>query len=221
MRLSLGSDSRAVRYLASLLIERGEPDEAREVLDSTARWADSDDLQLQAGFAWVRARILRAEGRNEDALPSARDSIALGPGLSWLHTDVKEAFVQGLEAAAALADTSSLRELLEKIDGLWPGERSPILEAQASRFRGRLAWIEGDLDRVPTHMKPAAGAFREIGTPFWLAVTLLEHAEWLGSQQRLDEAEPLLAEAGEVFERLQAKPWLERLQQAPRPAVVG
>ena len=39
--------------------------------------------------------------------------------------------------------------------------------------------------------------------PFYLAVTLLEHAELTGNEESL-------AEAREIFERLEAKPWLER-----------
>ena len=46
--------------------------------------------------------------------------------------------------------------------------------------------------------------------PSWLALTLLEQGEWLVEQGRADEAEPLLGEAHEIFERLGARPWLER-----------
>ena len=52
--------------------------------------------------------------------------------------------------------------------------------------------------------------FREFGTPFWLAETLLERAEWLSSQGRGAEAKPALAEARAIFGRLDASPWLER-----------
>ena len=54
--------------------------------------------------------------------------------------------------------------------------------------------------------------------PFWLAVTELEHGEWLAGQERLEDAEPLLLEAREIFERLEATPWLERIDAA-RPAL--
>ncbi len=70
----------------------------------------------------------------------------------------------------------------------------------------------------------AASRFRELEMPFWLALTELEHAEWLIGEGRADEAEPLLAEAREIFERLKATPWLERVtatahtQQPPAPA---
>jgi hypothetical protein len=50
--------------------------------------------------------------------------------------------------------------------------------------------------------------------PFWLAVTLVEHGEWLIDQGHAPEAEPLLREARAIFEQLKAGPWLERLTNA-------
>jgi len=50
--------------------------------------------------------------------------------------------------------------------------------------------------------------------PFYLAVTLLELSEWLVAQGQREQSEPLLAEAREIFERLEAKPWLERVAAA-------
>src|SRR5256885_7076316 len=59
----------------------------------------------------------------------------------------------------------------------------------------------------------------ELEAPFHLAVVQLEHVEWLTTQSREDEAEPLLAEARETFERLGAKPWLERIAQDRKSVV--
>ncbi len=56
---------------------------------------------------------------------------------------------------------------------------------------------------------------RELGIPFWLAVTLLEHAEWLAKEGDTPQAEPPLTEARAIFERLGAQPWLERLALHP------
>jgi len=53
---------------------------------------------------------------------------------------------------------------------------------------------------------------------FWLAVTRLEHSEWLAAESRFDESEPLRAEARATFERLGATPWLERAGAAAEPA---
>ena len=56
---------------------------------------------------------------------------------------------------------------------------------------------------------------------FYLAVTELEHGEWLAPRGRRDEAEPRLAEAREIFERLGATPWLERAAAVATLAVTA
>ena len=73
-----------------------------------------------------------------------------------------------------------------------PGLRSPYLEGQTERFRARL----GERERFAA----AAGRFRELGIPFWLAVTLLEQGETEGVE-----------EARAIFEQLGAAPWLARI----------
>ena len=78
------------------------------------------------------------------------------------------------------------------------------------------------MDNDETGFKTAAGSFREYGFPFWLAVTQLEHGEWLVAQGSTEEAESHLTEAREIFERLEVRPWLERLDAvAPTRAEVS
>jgi len=67
---------------------------------------------------------------------------------------------------------------------------------------------------VERQFKAAVGLFREMAVPFWMAVALLEYAEWLTDRGREEAAAPLYAEAREVFERLEARPWLERLDRS-------
>jgi hypothetical protein len=58
--------------------------------------------------------------------------------------------------------------------------------------------------------------------PFWLAVTMLQHGQWLRANGRDREAEGFYDEAGEIFGRLRAAPWLERLRRdAPEMANVA
>ena len=69
----------------------------------------------------------------------------------------------------------------------------------------------------------ATGRYRATSTlegieRFDVAVIELEHGEWLTSIGREDEAEPLLDEARETFERLRAAPWLERVDRVGRAA---
>jgi hypothetical protein len=124
---------------------------------------------------------------------------------------VKQGLVEALEAALALGDAAKAGELLATIDAVPPGLRSPYLDAQALRFRARLAGASDDAAALYAN---AAARFRELEIPFWVAVTQLEHGEWLAAAGRAGETEPLLAEAREIFERLEAAPWLERLALA-------
>jgi len=76
----------------------------------------------------------------------------------------------------------------------------------------------GDRELAADGLESAAALFRELGVPFWLGVTLLEHGELLAAS---GEAEPLLTEAEELFERLGARPWLERLEQVRETLVAA
>ena len=58
----------------------------------------------------------------------------------------------------------------------------------------------------------AETAFRDLGYPFPLAVTLLERGEWL--MHRGEDGEAALDEAGALFDQLGAAPWLQRTGHA-------
>lgn len=54
--------------------------------------------------------------------------------------------------------------------------------------------------------------------PFERAQTRLDYGEWLRRQRRIAEARPLLSAALETFQRLGARPWVERAQAELRAA---
>jgi ATP/maltotriose-dependent transcriptional regulator MalT len=127
---------------------------------------------------------------------------------------VKLCLLEALEAALELDDHAKADELLALSDSLQPGQLTPTLQAQRHRFHARLAARRGNHDHVDHDYREAETIFREHGLLFHHAVTQLEHAEWLTSQGQGDEAQPLLTQAQETFEQLEAKPWLERLATA-------
>ena len=59
----------------------------------------------------------------------------------------------------------------------------------------------------------SAATLRELGASFRLAVVQTEHAEALLCRGADDDVPALLAEARETFERLEATPWLERVDR--------
>jgi tetratricopeptide (TPR) repeat protein len=192
---------------------RGKVAAARHAFSLIAHFADSVDVQQRGLYDSAEAIVLRAEGDDEAALAAAERTLAVMRVMGASHQTVKIGFVQGVDAALTLGKLDKAEALLSQIETLRPGELVPFLRAQSSRFRARLAAAGGDDGAVEQGFKTAAATFREYGIPFWLAVAQLEHGEWLAGQGRRDEAEPLLAEARETFERLEAAPWLERTTQ--------
>jgi hypothetical protein len=158
--------------------------------------------------------VALAEGDAARSLQLADEALAsreqLGPGSQV----VRAGFVVALESAFALGNQAKVEELLEIVRSMPPGVLPPVLKAQLERFKARVAAVRGEGQAVESGLIAAAGMFRELGVAFSLAVTLLEYGEWLVRQGRREEAEPLLDEAGYVFERLQATPWLDRLALA-------
>ena len=127
---------------------------------------------------------------------------------------MKEAYFIAGEAALTLGDVAKVEELIAMIEVLPPGPNLAVPAGALPRLRARLAALRGDLDEVERLFKRAAARFRELGVPFYLGVTALEHGEWLAAHDRADEAGALLAEAREVFEELEAAPWQVRVEQA-------
>jgi class 3 adenylate cyclase/tetratricopeptide (TPR) repeat protein len=200
---------------------RGDLQSVRSIQERYGWFQDAADPDERAVYAAVEALLARAEGKYTDAMSHARRGLEVLEHLGAGDQTAKLAFVEGIEAALAAGDLAVADEWLAQIEAMRPGEIPPYLRAQALRLRARMADAQGDLGAVESGFKAAAGLFREIGVPFWLAVTLLEHGEWLSSHSRTEEAVPLLMEAGTIFERLAAEPWLERIERVGLSTAVG
>jgi hypothetical protein len=124
-----------------------------------------------------------------------------------------------LEAAFALGRPDRVEAMLDELDTESPSKRTPLIAGNMERFRGKLAAARGG-DEAGQRFSGAAAIFRSMKSPFPLGLVQLEHGEWLMSLGRADEAEPVLGEAREIFERLKARPYLERVS-ATRPASVA
>ncbi len=192
-------------------VHRGESERARLFLARLGDLEHSADVQERGAYASSRAALLLGEGKASEALPMAESAFDTRDANGMTHEVVKASFVTAAEAAFKLGDRAKTEELLAVVEGLPPGAYPQFLRAHASRLRAKLAAQAGGSDRTDDMFKGAAGLFRELAAPFYLAVTEVEHSEWLTAQDRTDEAEPLLREAREIFERLEAKPWIERV----------
>jgi predicted ATPase/DNA-binding SARP family transcriptional activator len=192
-----------------LYVQRGQVAEARRTLEAHGHLATWGDLQGRIVYALGRAVVLRAEERPREALAAAEEVLSARDTLGGRHGFVKSGFLEAVEAAFVLDDLDRVAALL----GEWeqrPLDLTPFIEAQRERFAARLAARRGDSDAVEPALLRATERFRELSRPFYVAVALLEHGEWLAAQGRGGHAEPLLTEAREIFQRLEARPWFER-----------
>jgi hypothetical protein len=158
--------------------------------------------------------ILRARGDDRAALAKAREAIEARNVIGPSHESVKLAFVEGGEAASTLGDPATIEEFATIIENLGRRRTGLLLTALAHRFRGRLASLDGDAGTASMRYDTAESELRQADLPFWLGGALLEHAVWLASEGQESEAKPLLQQAREIFDRLGAKPWLERVDRA-------
>ena len=207
----IGKDTNLLSPLSAIVeiyLYRGQLGEARQLLGRYEELGRSADAQAESGYQPALAAVRFAEGDYRQALAAAEQGFAgrehfgiaaQGPKLGLLHA---------LEAARALGDDGKSNELIEIVEALPVGLRPPFLDATAHRFR---AYLESDGPGADRHFTAAAAQLRALELPFHLAVVQLEHGEWLTARGRPDDARPLLAEARDTFDRLQAAPWLDRI----------
>lgn len=202
-------------FLAALsepMVAQGRMQDARHLLSLYVRTEDSPDFQERALYRAAGAVVLHAEGKEREALASAQEVLGAIVEIGPSDQAVKVALPQALEAALALGERELAEQLLATIETLPPGRLAPSLRGQGARFRARIATDDGDTVEADQGFAAASSTFRGFSMPFWLAITLTEHAERLVADGRATEAEPLLAEARAPFERLDAKPWLVRIE---------
>ncbi len=196
------------------LVAQGRIDDARRLVFLHERHQNSTDLQARTAYGAAVSVVLGAEGNEREALAAAQEVLDELLDVRPADQTVKIAVPQALEASLALGDRERAEHLLASLEALPPGRLAPSLRAHAARFRARLAADDGDAFKAGQGFATATSTFREYSMVFWLAITLTEHAEWLLATDRAAEAEPLLAESRETFERLEATPWLGRIEAA-------
>jgi class 3 adenylate cyclase/tetratricopeptide (TPR) repeat protein len=192
-------------------VHQGHLEEAERWVSLLDEFGTSADAQEKSAHACGRARLLLARGDALEALQVAQIALDTREEMGVAQEYWKEPFVTALEAALELEDTVRAGDLLAIVEEMPAGSRPQFLWTQHHRFRARLAGMAGD-DDADRLFRQAAGLFRELAMPFYLAVTELEHAEWLVFSGRETEAEPLLEEARAVFAALEAAPWSNRTE---------
>jgi len=175
--------SEAMNTKGLLANAHGRPEEALALIRRSLEVALENDTPKAALRAYFNlAYGMFERDRYDDARQLALEAIALARRLGWSGFEwFAKVYVAGQQFLA----------------GEWDAVIAMMDEAITSDDSG----VRGG----------ASGLLREIGTPFHRACTMLEHAEWLVSNGRGEDAGPLLQEAAGIFARLRATPWIERV----------
>jgi class 3 adenylate cyclase/tetratricopeptide (TPR) repeat protein len=205
-----GADVWAAQTIVSMphvLAARGETAELVSLLEDIGDISGWHTVELAARLG--RAVTLRETGQLDEA--SAEAQAAIPEFVMLAESDVPAMFGEAIDCILAAGHLDAVQELLNQIDSLTPAQLLPLLDAEASRARARLAARRGDPDTADRWFRRAIDLFRELATPFYLARAQLEYAELLAGLDRdPTETGKLYAEAMTVFERLEARPWIER-----------
>ena len=188
-----------------LALRCGDLDSARAQMARLEETYDPGDAQDSVSYHLTRAELFNGDGRHGEALTAARQAVADLRGSGVLAAQGKMAYIEALAAAHLLDDETTVRELLAELEGEPPGLLPPMLHAQVLRYRALLG------EEPEQRFKGAAALLREYSMVPLGALVDVDHAGWLVDAGRPEEARLLLDEAREVFERIGARPWLERL----------
>ena len=194
-------------------LRRGEVETARRVFDVVNARADQHNDEIRARVGCVEVELLNAEGRHAEALSLANHLLAMVPALGLQDMGMKRSIAHGVEAALQLGDLAAAESMLAMVRTARPGLVTPSLRGHASRLGARMNAQRGTSDSVEAGFEAASAEFRDVDMPFELGVTLVELGEWLEGQGRHEDAAPCGIEALALFERLGARPWLERAQR--------
>ncbi|HEY3765938.1 MAG TPA: adenylate/guanylate cyclase domain-containing protein [Gaiellales bacterium] len=195
-------------------LHRGELEDGRTLRDIYARLEDSVDVQERSCFAAGCGILAVAEGRYDEALRWAETAVATEGLMGAWPQNVKLGLLAAVEAALVLGRRDKVEELLRLIEGQPAGMRTPLMAAHAHRFRGRMT---ADADVAEAEFAAAERLLADLGIPFWLAATQLEHAEALVAHGGDGDIRDLVDASRATFERLRAAPWLERLESLRTP----
>jgi class 3 adenylate cyclase/tetratricopeptide (TPR) repeat protein len=207
-------------FLPEIYLHRGSIEEARNAFAVYPDVDESADTQELSNHAAGRAVLHLAAGEPEQAVEATRESVSYLADVGLGSEPIRQVLLAGIEGAWKLEDRGAVEEFLRIIENTPRGKRPQYLDAHALRFRARIAAADGDDQRADQLYRNAAGLLREIETPFYLAVVLLEYAEELAAHGRIKEAGALLYEARDIFENLRAAPWLERLEKVAAAATL-
>jgi class 3 adenylate cyclase/tetratricopeptide (TPR) repeat protein len=201
----------AYNYLNAIRRARGLPE--TQLALSGALTGQHGDLAIEMVRAALAASAARGEGDLDAAADASRTALAHVRVVSGIDDDFTVFWVAAIDDQLAAGNVDMAAEVLAEITDAPRGHVATLLRGLLPWMRARIAIARGSADDLEADFTLAADALRRFGAPFYLARTLVDHAEWLDSRGKVAEAMPIAAEAAQLLMQLRATPWLERAQR--------
>jgi hypothetical protein len=173
-----------------------------------------EDPQDAAEAATALAAAAAAGSDHAGAFAYARQALAHAAILGPRHDGIRWAWPIAADAALALDLSDELSQLLLWLDERPPGQVPAVLRAERLRLLALCRTRRGEPGARAT-FDAAVQAFREVGSPYHLAVGLLASAEDRAAREGAEAAAPEVSEAQTIAVRLGAGPLLERASVLP------
>ena len=215
----MGEMSGSMAVLPTICVNRDIKGGLAKLVELSDQYEESTDMQRAGGRAAVMAVIDGAQGRYVESLEQAEAAMHYGLATGADSPTVRIAFATAVDAAFALGALDKVEDVLEQLAGLRRGEVWPSLGALGESATARLYAARGEAEKAEQSFMRSIDLFRVIGMPYWLGTTLSTFAEFLTAIDRADRALPMIEEARGIFERLDARPWLKKLEQLEKEGV--
>jgi class 3 adenylate cyclase/predicted ATPase len=193
---------------------RGDLAGLAPLLPAMVRGQHIEDPQDAAEAATALAAAAAAGSDHAGAFAYARQALAHAAILGPRHDGIRWAWPIAADAALALDLSDELSQLLLWIDERPPGQVPAVLRAERLRLLALCRARRGEPGARAT-FDAAVQAFREVGSPYHLAVGLLASAEDRAAREGAEAAAPEVSEAQTIAVRLGAGPLLERASVLP------
>ena len=200
-------------FLAEAALARDDRATADTWLQKVAdEVATSSDLQLQMNKTYLDGFLALSEGRYAAAIPSFEACLELMLSQGFMDNT---SFVLHHAATAALGagDAEAAVRLSARFDDLPAARLTRRVEVARARIHGNAAAARGDEEDAARSFAVALGTARNLGQPPELGPVLVDYSRWLVDTGRPEEAAPLLAEARELWVKMGAVVWLERIAE--------
>ncbi|WDV56198.1 AAA family ATPase [Streptomyces coeruleorubidus] len=172
---------------------------------------------LYVRYRQARGTAFLAEGDHQSAYEQLRRAFTRDFHPEPVHYHVSLYCLSDLAAAAVRAgQAADARVVLHAAERAMGESRSARLDAVVHRASALL----GDPDEAESRFRAATDPVTA-RWPFEHALAHLDFGEWLRRRRRSVEARPVLGTALEIFERLDARPWVERTAAELRAAGVA